>query len=178
MSLLSCSRCSLNPNSWGTVRAVLLSSGALTWAIAVLDVAPEKQHRQGEMCSLSLDSFCFITVKSLQPNIHSFVFNLAVLLSDLLSCLQLTGCHEEVTRQWHFVCHGPILFELDFYLVMNQATGVQSGKRSVPRKQAEARKFFSPFGNKNGLQCAFSLHGRPRYSLKVDWVQKGFCIIY
>lgn len=162
------------------VRAVLFCSPPEPWPehLQCLKVAPERQHRQGVMCFLSLDPFCLSTMKSLRPNIHSFVFNLAVLLSDPLSCLQLTGCHEEVTRQWHSICHGPLLFELDFYLVMNQATGVQSGRKSVPRKQAEARKFFSPFGNRNALQCAFSLHSRPRYSLKVDWVQKGFCIIY
>lgn len=64
-----------------------------------VEVAPERQSRQGEKCSLGLGLFCFITVKSLQLNINSFTFNLVILLPDLLSFLQLTGCHKEVTGQ-------------------------------------------------------------------------------
>lgn len=131
MSLLSCSLCSLNPTSWGTALAALLSSRASTWALAVSGSGTRKAGQAGWMCFWGLGYFCFITLKSLQLNINLSVFNLAVLLPDLLSCLQLTGCHKEVTGQWQFVCHGPLLFQLDFYLVMNQATGVQSGKKKV-----------------------------------------------
>lgn len=108
-----------------------------------LEVAAERQGRQGEMCFLGLGPFCFITMKSLQVNINSFVFNLAVLLPYLLSCLQLTGCHKEVTGQWQFVCHGPLLFELDFYLVMNQAMGVQSGKKRMSQRSKLKLESFS-----------------------------------
>lgn len=136
MSLLSCSLCSLNPTSWGTALAALLSSRASTWALAVSGSGIRKTGQAGWMCFWGLGYFCFITVKSLQLNINLSVFNLAVLLPDLLSCLQLTGCHKEVTGHWQFVCHGPLLFQLDFYLVMNQATGVQSGKKRKCPKEA------------------------------------------
>jgi len=126
--------CSLDLTSWGTVRAALLSSRALTWALLVSGSCTRKAEQAG--WNVLFGPFCFMTVKSLQLNINSFVFNLAVLLPDLHSCLQLTGCHKQVTGQWQFVCHGPLLFELDFYLVMNQATGVQSGKKRKGPKEA------------------------------------------
>lgn len=130
------------------------------------EAACDRQSGQDEKCFLGHSLFWFITLKSLQVNIHSFVFNLVILLPDLHSFLPLTGCHEEVPGQWQFVCHGTFLYKLDFYLVMNQATGVQSGKKkSVLRKQAEAGKFFSPFRNKNALQCAFfAPHQTPVFS--------------
>lgn len=71
------------------------------------------------MCSSAVSAS--LPLKSILLNICSFVFNLPALLPDLPSFLKLTGYHKEVTGQRQFVCHGPLLFELDFYLVMNQA---------------------------------------------------------
>lgn len=47
MPFLSCSLCSLNPTSWGTDRAALLSSRALTWALAVSGSCTRKTEQAG-----------------------------------------------------------------------------------------------------------------------------------
>lgn len=178
MSLLTYSHCSLNPNSWGMVRAVLLSSRALTWALAVSGSFTRKAAQRGwnvllepwpfllRYCEKLKTEYSFICI---QPGCSAFrpPFLSAADRMSQGSDMAVTLCMSWSTsiRTW--------------FLSSNESSHRSSvWEKSVPRKQAEARKFFSPFGNKNALQCTFSLHSRPRYSLKVDWVQKGFCIIY